>query len=209
MKDYKIVFWDFDGVIKDSVDVKTNAFIKLFESYGTEVAEKVKQHHEANGGMSRFIKFPIYLSYAGEKITTECVNELSNVFSQIVFDEVVNSDWVSGAEEYLRKNPNDQTFVLVSATPQEEINHILKALNLTDIFKMVYGAPANKKESLRLTLEALNILPNQCVMIGDAIADFAAAVGNNIPFILRRHNSNGAAFAGYTGRSINDITDLL
>ena len=65
MTNYKILFWDFDGVIKDSVEVKTQAFFQLFEPFGELVAEKVRKHHEAHGGMSRFDKFPIYLQWAG------------------------------------------------------------------------------------------------------------------------------------------------
>lgn len=57
----ELIFWDFDGVIKDSVSVKTLAFEKLFLPYGKKIAQKVKNHHEANGGVSRFEKIPLYL----------------------------------------------------------------------------------------------------------------------------------------------------
>lgn len=53
----KAIFWDFDGVIADSVNVKTDAFYELYLPYGKEVAEKVKEYHLANGGVSRFKKF--------------------------------------------------------------------------------------------------------------------------------------------------------
>ncbi|MEC7219091.1 MAG: hypothetical protein VXW29_01645, partial [SAR324 cluster bacterium] len=33
---YKLIFWDFDGVIKDSVPLKTEAFDQLFCEYGEE-----------------------------------------------------------------------------------------------------------------------------------------------------------------------------
>jgi hypothetical protein len=66
VKEFKIIFWDFDGVIKDSVIVKSKGYEKLFLSFGKEVVERVNQHHEANGGVSRFEKIPLYLSWAGE-----------------------------------------------------------------------------------------------------------------------------------------------
>jgi beta-phosphoglucomutase-like phosphatase (HAD superfamily) len=75
---YKIVFWDFDGVIKESVEVKTNAFRDLFQSFGEEVMEKVTMHHINNGGMSRYKKIPIYLSYAGIQPTENIINEFCN-----------------------------------------------------------------------------------------------------------------------------------
>ncbi len=54
MKEFSVIFWDFDGVIKDSVGVKIKAFFQLFEPFGFVVAERVRQHHEANGSMSYF-----------------------------------------------------------------------------------------------------------------------------------------------------------
>ena len=70
----RLIFWDFDGVIKDSVDVKTQEFVKLFESSGSHVAEQVRLHHEANGGISRFEKLPLYLHWAGEDPTEDRTN---------------------------------------------------------------------------------------------------------------------------------------
>ncbi len=209
MKQYKVVFWDFDGVIKETIDVKTKAFIELFKSYDIETTTFVKQHHEANGGMSRFDKFPIYLALAGEEVTLERINDLSNKFSNLIFNDVINSNWVDGAEEYLRINPFNQKFVLVTATPNQEINKILKALNLSHVFMKVYGSPAKKNESIKITMETLNITQDNCVMIGDALVDFEAAKENKIQFILRMHNSNKTIFSDYNGLSINNITELL
>ena len=45
IKKAKTIFWDFDGVIKDSVSVKSDAFEELFLPFGSDVAKKrnVKQ----------------------------------------------------------------------------------------------------------------------------------------------------------------------
>ena len=93
---YKIVFWDFDGVIKDSVEVKTNAFRELFRSFGEEVMVKVTTHHINNGGLSRFNKIPIYLTYAGIDPTEKNINDFCNQFAVLVEDEFVNCNWVPG-----------------------------------------------------------------------------------------------------------------
>ena len=47
-KSFRIIFLDFDGVIKESNNVKTDAFKKMFESYGSEIANKVVNHHLLN-----------------------------------------------------------------------------------------------------------------------------------------------------------------
>lgn len=137
----KLIYWDFDGVIKDSVEVKTHAFAQLFQSYGPEIAERMRAHHEAHGGMSRFDKIPRYLEWAGKAATQELVDEYCRRFGLLVRQAVINAPWVPGAEALLRNNPYGQVFVLLTATPQGEMEEILNDLNLSSCFAAVYGAP--------------------------------------------------------------------
>ena len=50
------IIFDFDGVILESVSVKTAAFRQLF-SFAPEHVDEIVQYHLDNGGMSRFDKF--------------------------------------------------------------------------------------------------------------------------------------------------------
>lgn len=54
----KAIVFDFDGVILESMDVKTRAFRDLFEDY-PEHNDEIVRFHLDNGGMSRFEKFRI------------------------------------------------------------------------------------------------------------------------------------------------------
>ena len=110
IKKAKVIFWDFDGVIKDSVSVKSDAFEKLFYHFGNKLAKKVKNHHEKNGGISRYDKLPIYLSWAGKELSKELIDEYEKKFSKLVKKEVINSQWVEGVLKYLQKNYNRQLF---------------------------------------------------------------------------------------------------
>lgn len=208
MKEFKLIFWDFDGVIKDSVEIKTQVYCSLFEPFGLTVAEKVRKHHTANGGISRFDKLPIYLQWAGVKLDEEIINEYCENFSRQVLQEVINSPWVEGAENYLRNNCYKQIFVLVSATPQDELEYILKALDLIKCFSRIYGAPTPKQEAIFKTIQDLNLEPAESLMIGDAIADLKAAESNQVPFLLRRHASNAEIFSSYEGLSVGDFVQL-
>jgi len=204
----EIIFWDFDGVIKDSVDVKTKAFMQLFANHGSEIEEKVRIHHEANGGMSRFKKIPVYLQYAGETVTDSRVTELCDAFGKLVFKNVVECAWVAGANEYLQQNRYAQHFYLISATPTEELKSIVAELGITNCFSAIYGAPVTKADAIRSILQQQGIMPFRTVMIGDATADLDAALENDVTFILRKHSSNGSLVAGFKGHIINDITEL-
>lgn len=208
ISNYKLLFWDFDGVIKESIEIKTRAFVKLFEPFGRQIANRVRDHHTRNGGMSRFEKMPIYLRWAGTEPNREKVEEYCERFSQLAFMGVIEAAWVPGAENYLRENPHRQIFVLVSATPHEEIMQILQAVDLLQCFRDVYGAPTTKTESIRKTLLAYTMKPEDCLVIGDAKADFDAAQANKVPFLLRRHESNKQVFLHYHGEALEDFRDL-
>ncbi len=208
IKTAKVLFWDFDGVIKESVDVKTKAFQELFVEYGTEVTEKIRVHHEANGGMSRFEKFPIYMEFANIKATDEKIKRLCEKFSDLVLDGVVNSPWIPGAETFIRSNTNQQIFIVVSATPTEELLEIIERLNLRSSFESIFGAPTSKAEAIRTSLNRLSISAADAVMIGDASADLEAASLNKVPFILRRHYSNTKFTESFAGITINDLIGL-
>lgn len=208
LADYKVIFWDFDGVIKDSVEVKTHAYVDLFSDYGAVVAAKVREHHLANGGVSRFEKIPLYLRWADEAPTQELVDLFCAKFSQLALQGVVESAWVAGVEEYLRTNPHMQTNILVSATPQVELEQILLTLDLQGCFSLVFGAPTKKNVAVRHVLETSGSPPGDCILIGDALADFEAAQANQIDFLLRRHDTNNEVFSDYGGPSIRSFLEL-
>ena len=194
----KIVFWDFDGVIKDSVEVKTRAFKELFKKFGADVVRKVGNHHTANGGMSRFEKIPIYLFWAGEDQSQRNVDLYCDKFAYIVEDEVVASDWVPGIQEIL-KNLSGIPNILVTATPQEEIQRILQRLTITNSFSLIFGAPTTKTEGIKTALEKYRIKPEDSIMIGDARADFQAATNCGTNFLLRRTPENLISMPDYDG----------
>ena len=202
-----LIFWDFDGVIKDSVNVKTAAYETLFLSYGHDIARRVRQHHEANGGVSRFDKIPLYLEWAGQSSSPEQIKKCCQQFSQAVVQAVIDSPWVPGIREYLLKHYMDKYFVLVTATPQDEIEKILRSLKLSHCFKEIFGAPTKKDRAIKDLLERLKYLPHEAAMIGDSESDLLAAKANGVPFLLRRTPLNGGLQAIYQGPMFDDLND--
>ena len=202
----KLVFWDFDGVIKDSLSVKTEAFEKLFLPYGQKIVQRVKQHHEANGGVSRFKKMPLYLFWACGEVTDEQVKKFCNAFSELVVQAVIDSPWVPGVLDYLANNHQTKYFVIVTATPQDEIDKILTALEIDDFFGEVFGAPAEKKDVIKSVLEEQKITPNQALMIGDTETDLLAAQTNLVPFLVRKTSLNLHLQRLYSGPQFTDLS---
>lgn len=181
----EVIFWDFDGVIKDSVNVKSIAFEQLFLPFGKRIADRVRSHHECNGGVSRYNKIPIYLDWAGESVSESNIQFFCDRFSNMVQQAVIDSPWVPGVREYLEKHFVRQHFVLVTATPHAEIMIILEKLNLLRCFTEVYGAPKSKIDAVREYLLQWKYSPQQAILIGDSSSDCDAAKANEIRFLLR------------------------
>jgi len=190
MNDIDYLFWDFDGVIKDSVKVKSTAFGELFAPFGEDIVNRVIEHHEANSGISRFDKLPIYLGWAGCLSTTELVEEYSKKFSILVKHKVIESNWVPGVLEFIRNKTNKQSYFIITATPQAEIEEIINELELTKFFHKIIGAPISKSNAIKSILDSFSIEAEQSIMFGDSISDYEAATKNGITFLLRRTSSN-------------------
>ena len=186
----KNIFWDFDGVIKDSVEVKSDAFEQLFLPFGVDVARKVREHHEKNGGISRYDKLPIYLDWAGQDPSAQLISEYSEQFSRLVKQKVIDAPWVFGILNYLKSNHKKKQFFIVTATPQQEIEDILYQLKIAKYFRQAIGSPTGKIEAVKILLNRYNINPNQAVMVGDSISDYEASKQNLINFTLRKTKFN-------------------
>ena len=179
---YSHVFLDFDGVIKDSNKVKEDSFVELFPDVDESIKTRIRQHHNSNLGVSRYVKIPIYASYA--QVSTEHSNILSlqSKFSSIVINSVIDSDWMPGAITFLERYSVSKNLILLTATPTDEIIHITERLKINTHFNAIYGSPMNKSAAIFEVLKAASILSSQCLFIGDAYTDFKAAEDAGIDF---------------------------
>jgi len=204
----KYIFFDFDGVLAESVNIKTEAFRKMYLSYGEEFAQKVVNYHLDNGGVSRYEKFKIYNGeWLGEEVTSEKIDELAAIFSNYVMDGVVNSEEVKGTSNFLNLS-HEYIKYIITGTPTIEIKPILERRNMDHFFIEAYGAPEKKDFWVKKILEEDKINPEECVFIGDALTDYNAAINNNITFILRETKEAEHLFKDFKGYRMRDLTSL-
>lgn len=204
---FSIVFWDFDGVIKDSVDIKTQAYEQLFLDYGDKVSKWVRSHHEENGGMSRFEKIPLYLRQAGIRDDIDTVDYFCNEFSNLVVQKVIDSPWVPGVLDYLNRKELRTKFILVTATPKGEIDEIADRINISRCFEKVFGSPYDKADIIADFMKTYALNSDDALMIGDAKADLVAADKNSIRFLLRRTPINLDLQKSYIGPQFEDFSN--
>lgn len=174
---YQAVFFDFDGVILDSVHVKTEAFAAMFRKYGPKVEQSVVDYHLANGGVSRFRKFEYYYTHLLKKpIDKKTLNHLGDEFNKLSLQGVLDAQFITGALETLKELLQKRIPCFVaSGTPDEEIKLIVEKRKLTPYFEEVHGSPTTKDEILLDIACRYNYRLHDCLFIGDAMTDFEAA----------------------------------
>ena len=147
LEKYDAIVFDFDGVLVESVDVKTKAFANLYSEYGEDIIRKVVDYHLLNGGVSRFTKFKHYHeNFLGKSLSKEEEISLGERFSKYVEDAVIAAEYVAGAynflEEYYQKIP----LFVASATPDQELKRIVSQREMAHYFVSTYGSPTKKAD---------------------------------------------------------------
>jgi phosphoglycolate phosphatase-like HAD superfamily hydrolase len=205
----KAILFDFDGVILDSLEVKTKAFYEMYLPYGKDIAEKAAQHHLWHGGVSRFEKFKIYhQEFLSQYIDENKVSELCSEYSLRVKKEVINAPKVPGVLEFLEKNHQRFKYWIITGTPTSEIKDIIQAINLSHYFVDCFGSPEKKTYWTKKILQENNFEPDEVVFIGDAFADIEAAEIHGTHFILREHKDNQFILKEKKLKSIKDFTEV-
>jgi HAD superfamily hydrolase (TIGR01549 family) len=185
-KKYDAIVFDFDGVLVESVDVKTQAFGALYAEYGDRIVEQVKAYHLLHGGVSRFDKFRYYQEVLlGKDLTQEEETRLGDLFSQYVEDAVVGAVYVSGAYEFLEANYQSIPLFVASGTPDQELKRIVSRRNMAHYFVSVHGSPAKKGDIIQDILSKYSFDPDRVLMVGDAIADYEGAIAAGVKFVGR------------------------
>lgn len=204
----KIIFFDFDGVLVESVDIKTTAFARLFKNEGEGPVKEIVTYHLNNAGVSRYDKFRyIYKEILKRSLEGNEFNMLCDNFAALVIDEVVNAPYVNGAKEFLVDYASGYNCFIVSATPQQEIEEIVIRRNMRNFFKQIYGSPTQKADAVKMVLAEEGIEPLCAVFIGDALSDYMAAAANKTNFVARI-NKNEAVFKDIECLRIEDLSGL-
>lgn len=182
---WQAVFFDFDGVIADSTTVKVRAFAALFAAYGPAVQEAVIRYHLDNGGMPRHQKIRhCFTAFADHLPTDAELDRAGQTFSQLVLDEVIAAPLIPGALATLCQLQQAAIpAFIVSGTPGEEMRLIARRKGLGSYFLEVHGSPLAKPALLADILSRHSYVPGQCLFVGDALADYRAAVATGLRFL--------------------------
>ena len=189
------LIFDCDGVILESVPVKTRALARLAEPFGPEAVDRLLMYHKAHGGVSRYKKFEwLYREVLGREITRAELEDLGRRFVELAFEEVCRCDLVPGVEAVLTRWQGRTPMYVCSGAPHEELNVILEGRGLHHYFAGIFGSPPAKTELLREIIRLAGVDPASAVMVGDSVTDLDAAEAVGTLFYGRGGELRGGSF---------------
>lgn len=198
------IVFDCDGVILESVPIKTRAFGRIGEMFGDEAGDRLLMYHKTHGGVSRFKKFEwLFREVLGREITPEESADLGRRYEQIAFEELCRCGLVPGIQETLDRWRGKVPLYVCSGAPHEELNVILKGRRLAHYFVEILGSPPAKTELLRGIVQRAAVDPAAVVMVGDSVTDLYAAQAVGTLFYGRGQELKGGSFPWG-----EDLTDL-
>jgi phosphoglycolate phosphatase-like HAD superfamily hydrolase len=203
---YKVILWDFDGVIMDSMPVRDRGFEIVLASYPQNEVEQLLQYHRQNGGLSRYVKFRYFFEQIRkEQITDEQVLQLATDFSTVMKKELVNSELlIQETVAYVKRCHQRFRMHVVSGSDEKELQYLCKTLGLGDYFVSIHGSPTPKIQLVSDTIRKYNYETSEVCLIGDSKNDLEAATVNGIDFYGFNNGSLKPAGAGYI-QSFNEI----
>lgn len=183
--EYGTIFFDCDGVLLDSNDVKSNAFYEIALPYGEEAASRLRAHHRSRGGISRFVKIQsFFFEILGRTggFEREAETLLAN-YARLAREGMLRCRETSGARELLEALPASTTRYVVSGSAEDELREVLGMRGFAGYFHGVFGSPRTKLQHLESLLRS-GSCSEPAVFIGDSYIDYASAKSFGVDFIF-------------------------
>ena len=184
LEEYKVILWDFDGVIIDSNEVRELGFTESLSEFSSDQVEQLLEYHRLNGGLSRYSKFRYFFEeILGETITEKVVQDYARKFSHVVLNRLINpSLLLSDSIEFISEFHSRIQMHVVSGSDGEELQQICSGLGISKYFRSINGSPTPKIELVSNLLQSYELEPSDVCLIGDSINDYDASVINSIDF---------------------------
>lgn len=180
--DYKIIIFDFDGVILNSMPVRDEGFKLIFRDYPNDKVEELLLYHNKNGGLSRFNKIEYFYTQILKKpISKDKIYEYADRFSEEMRQELTKPKYrIEDAFEFIRRS--DSEMHIASGSEEKELQYLCKEHGIDKYFKSINGSPTAKNEIVKNIINMNNYNRAEVALVGDSVNDYEACQVNHIEF---------------------------
>ena len=171
------VVFDFDGTLVDTNKVKRSGFFEVVatDPQGSETMAAVLDRVTGD-------RRKIFETYLADRLPqhapsrSQHANELTAAYSYLVDARVAFADEIEGASALLHGlRRAGMRLYLSSATPLDNLQHIIEQRQWTHHFDEIFGAPTPKVDTLRNLVRRHGGQATQIAVVGDGEDDRSSA----------------------------------
>ena len=234
LKNKKVVIFDMDGTLIDSMGIWSEIDGKLIKIISTIAVPKIDFGEERDRKLKEYSNcedpYLEYCNFLKEKYHSNKSKEEIKKIRYEIADSYLREkiDYKKDAEEvlkYLKKK--GYILVIASTTGENVINiyknynkNIIKKANLTDIFSLIYSKEAVKNikpnpEVHYKILKELKVKPEECLVVEDSVIGVEAANRANIEVavIYDKYSDNNRKeinkLSQYRFMNFNEMLDYI
>lgn len=170
----KVIGFDFDGVIIDTTEAKSQCFLELFNE--SACVDKIKKYEEKNQSRPRSEKISeVLLQIFGKNDLSELQRYLDR-YKNLLSEKLILAKKISGVDEFINKTTKlGIIHYIVSSAPQEEIEHLLVHHKIRENFLKIYDFKIPKSKALNSIISDYGISSREIIFLGDQPSDLKAA----------------------------------
>ena len=180
---YRTFFFDCDGVILNSNQIKSYAFKKVTAKFGKKKSNQFYEYHIKNGGVSRNKKFKYFVNDILNENNDDLIANLIKEYSKEIYNDLLNCEVADCLKELKKKYNSIDWFVLTGGNEIE----VKKIFNIKKIIfykkEHIYGSPKSKYENYKELIKK-NLIKFPAIFFGDSEYDYKFAIDNKIDFIF-------------------------
>lgn len=231
LENKKVIIFDLDGTLIDSVGIWNQIDEELIKTLGTVPFDNVNIGKQRDSKLKEFCnEEDIYLEYCGflkEKYGfNEGKEETKKIRYEIAHKYLKDKiDYKANAEDVLKYLKEKGYILAIASTTNDytiltyktENENLIKKANFDDYFTLIYskGAVKNLKPNPEVhlkILETLNVKPEECLIIEDSLIGTEAAVAAKIDVAIMYDKYSDAdrdKINELSNYQFNDFNELL
>lgn len=179
---------DLDGVIIESNDGKSEAFVATFAARWPDWEDRVRRYNRTHFGVPRRDKMQHLLGQiVPEQPSDALLATLLEEYRLHLASALTRFPLVDGVRELIASPSFD--IILCSSAPAEEIGIVLQHHDLLSSIHRIFDGSTPKTDALRWVAA---VYGENCLFVGDAAADQRAALEAGVRFVLRQSGPEAA-----------------